>query len=270
MQINTQYKPSCRSTFIHRKHNVYELWWCVFEVLEKLEAVRKKANRHIAAEMRQANGQESASFHAGGNPRKYCIRPLYSPITGRARISKQSLFSYEHIGRFSEKMLRLFKTIWPAAGFSVDHSLTAVLCCELWRRKEFGYLPNGNRGSGDFWRRTSSSDRSWTTTNWTTGSSKSTQRCGVEKRSSLRSVGPGQCSMGMELESRRTASWRSGRELEVSSFAAIRYVLLDHLDEPSLYKIAGVMRAVINLHPSPPPSTRLSLSGRILKKQWPL
>jgi len=55
----------------------------VFEVLEKLEAVRKKANRHIAAEMRQANGQESASFHAGENPRKYCIRPHKFPIADR-------------------------------------------------------------------------------------------------------------------------------------------------------------------------------------------
>jgi hypothetical protein len=64
-------------------------------------------------------------------------------------------------------------------------------------------------------------------------------------------------SMGMELESRANSFLKNLEELEVSSsFAA----LLENLGEPSLYKRAGVMRAVINLHPSPPPPpTRISL-----------
>jgi hypothetical protein len=55
--------------------------------------------------------------------------------------------------------------------------------------------------------------------------------------------------MGMELEPRRKlpkSTWRSAVPLPPS------VSLLENLGEPSLYKRAGVMRAVINLHPSPP------------------
>ncbi len=178
-------------------------------------------------------------------------------------------------------MLRLFKAVRQAAGFSTDHS--GNVCPSTGRRrKDFGKLPSGNRKSGtpggELQARQVLDDddlANWVIIVnrwprdimiWSSGEDFPLE-CG---RTFLPWWGTEtmQCSMRSELESRAKSFLKRREELEVSFFfAATGYALLENLGEPSLYKRAGVMRAVINLHPSPPPPTHISLSGRILKKQ---
>jgi hypothetical protein len=168
-------------------------------------------------------------------------------------------------------MLRLFKAIrrpQPDGG---------VVCPSPGKRKDFGYLSSGNRESGTPGGGLQARAGPGRRRPGQLGhhSQPLAQRCGVNERSSLTGVW---ADIPALVASRDAAVFDGNgtgipansflkimEELEVSSsFAA----LLENLSEPSLYKRAGVMRAVINLHPSPPPpSTRLSLSGRILKKQ---
>ncbi len=140
------------------------------------------------------------------------------------------MFSNEYIGRFSEKMLRLFKTIWHAAGFSVDHSLTAELFCpspgrRFWMPSEWesGAAPETLAGglparAGPGRRRPVQLGHQ---------SQPLAQKCGVKERSSLWShrgrtflpcwcLRTPQCSMRMELESRANSFLKRMEELEVS------------------------------------------------------
>ncbi len=135
VQINTQYKPSCRSTFILRKHKVYDYARLKFLKSWKRNA-RKENRRHSKQKCaKRLERSRIREFPCGWKSAKVPNCTVVSPRWSSEDLPPEFVF----IGRFSEKMLRSSR---PSGLLQAFPSTTAgdseVICPRPGRRKDFG------------------------------------------------------------------------------------------------------------------------------------